>query len=176
MKLNLCVKNPNNLINYNLSDSITINGDTVNFHQEIIMEEVKKLTKKQKKKFQQVAKTFLLTTVSFLSLSSKSMAASSNPPTVTPAVSAAMPPELMEFMMMALGMTVGVGVILSAILFASAGIMKMMGKKRRKDAEEWSVDIIKGFTQVLLSTPIIFLIYYIVSTTLKGSGWFISPF
>jgi hypothetical protein len=159
-----------------LSNPIVIGESPVNFHPKIILEEVKTLSPSGKKKFQKVAKTFLMTTITFLASQSRSMAESLNKTDTLPTASAGMPPELMEFMMTALVIIVGVGIILSAILFASAGIMRMLGKKRRKESEEWSVDIIKGFVQVLLSTPIIFLIYYLVSMTLKSSGWFISPF
>ena len=176
MILNLCAKKQDSLVNYKLSNPIVIGESPVNFHPKIILEEVKTLSPSGKKKFQRVAKTFLMTTISFLSLSSKSMAASLNQTDAIPIASVAIPQELMMFMQTALVIVVGVGVFLSAILLASAGIMKMLGKKRRKESEEWSVDIIKGFVQVLLSTPIIFLIYYLVSMTLKTSGIFVNPF
>lgn len=176
MILNLCAKKQDSLVNYTLSNPIVIGESPVNFHPKIILEEVKTLSPSGKKKFQKVAKTFLTTTIMFLASSSRSMAETLNKTDSLPTTSAGMPPELMEFMMTALIIVVGVGVVLSAILMVSAGIMRMLGKKRRKDSEEWTVDIIKGFLQVLLSTPIIFLIYYLVSLTLKSSGWFISPF
>lgn len=176
MILNLCVKKPNNLVNYIPSNPITIGELPVNFQPKIILEEVKSLSRKGRKKFQRVAKTFLMTTISFLALSSKSMAATLNPATELPVSSVGIPAELMDFMMTSLLIVVGVGIFLSAILMVSAGIMRMLGKRRRKEAEDWSVDIIKGFTQVLLAVPTIFLIYYLVSMILKSSGFFVSPF
>lgn len=176
MILNLSVRKQDSLVDYNFSNPIVIGEHPVNFHPKIIMEEVKSLSQSGKKKFQKVAKTFLMTTLTFLASSSRSMAEQLNPTDGLPTTAAGVPPELMEFMMTALFIVVGVGVVLSAILMVSAGIMRMLGKKRRKDAEEWTIDILKGFTQILLGTPIIFLIYYIVSMTLKTSGWFISPF
>jgi hypothetical protein len=164
------------LVKYNFANPIIIGDTPVNFHPEIITEEVKTLSLKGKKKFQKVAKTFLMTTLTFLMSSSKSMAETLNKTETLPTSSVGMPPELMEFMMTTLVIIIGVGIILAAILFASAGIMRMLGKKRRKEAEEWSVDIIKGLFQILVSVPIVFIIYYIVSMALKGSGMFVSPF
>lgn len=176
MILKLCVKKPNNLVNYIQSNPIMIGELPINFQPKIILEEVRSLSPKGKKKFQSVAKSFLMTIISFLALSSKSMAATLNPTTELPASSVGMPAELMDFMMTSLLIVVGVGIFLSAILMVSAGIMRMLGKKRRKEAEDWSVDILKGLTQVLLSVPTIFLIYYLVSMILKSSGFFVSPF
>lgn len=170
------MKKQDSLVNYKLGNPIIIGEAPVNFHPKIILEEVKTLSPSGKKKFQKVAKTFLMTTISFLALSSRSMAESLNKTDAIPIATVGIPQELMVFMQTALVIVVGAGIFLSAILLASAGIMKMLGKKGRKESEEWSVAIIKGFVQILLSTPIIFLIYYLVSIVLKGSGIFVSPF
>lgn len=176
VKLNFCVRKPNPSINYNFTDSIILGNSPVNFHPEILVKEVNNLSIKGKMKLKKVAMSFLTTAGTFLMLSSKSMAASLKQGEQIPVSGIMMPPELMQLMLTILVIVVAIGIILSAILMASAGIMKMLGKKRRKEAEEWSVDIIKGFIQVILSAPVIFLLYYIASTLLKSSGWFISPF
>lgn len=175
MRLNLCVKSPDHLTNYNFVNPITLKQDIVNFHQKII-EEVIALPKRERKNVKKTIKSFLMTTMSFLSLSSKSMAETLNQANPLPATSVGIPPELLELMMSLLQITVAGGIILSVILLATAGIMKMMGKKRRKEAEDWTVDIIKGATQVILAAPVIFLIYYLASMLLKGTSWFVSPF
>jgi ABC-type amino acid transport system permease subunit len=77
---------------------------------------------------------------------------------------------------MILTISVGAGIILAAILLVLAGMSRMFGKKMRKDATEWTVDIIKGLTQVLISVPIVFVIYYLATLIFKSSGWFVSPF
>jgi len=67
------VKNPENYINYKLT-SFEVNK-AVNFPIEINVEEVIKLSKKEKKKYKRIAKSFLMTILAFPTLTSKSMAA-----------------------------------------------------------------------------------------------------
>jgi hypothetical protein len=52
---------------------------------------------------------------------------------------------------------VGVSVSLSTILLSIAGMYRMLRKK--KEAKEWSQDIIKGLFQSLAAVPCVYLIY-----------------
>lgn len=52
---------------------------------------------------------------------------------------------------------VGISVSLSTILLSIAGMYRMLRKK--KEAKEWSQDIIKGLFQSLAAVPCVYLIY-----------------
>lgn len=169
--VNLCVKKPKDYLKYNLT-SFQIN-QSVNFPIKIIVEEVRNLTNKQKKKYSKIIKAFIGATISFLTLSSKSMANAQNSPTQQ-VVTTGLPPDLIEPIMELIKLAIGGSVLLSIILLILAGTMRQFRKK--KEASEWSTDIIKGFIQVLLATPIIFLMYYVVTKLLGNFSMFLKPF
>jgi Na+-driven multidrug efflux pump len=106
----------------------------------------------------------------------RSMAARSVPVTATnlPQTAEGLPPELLALLLKLLVISVGAAIILSMILLVGAGVMKMFRKK--KEANEWTVDIIKGLIQILVAVPVVFLIYYVANNLFSGSGWFVSPF
>ncbi|AGY47450.1 hypothetical protein Grass_185 [Bacillus phage Grass] len=62
--------------------------------------------------------------------------------------------------------SVSVGVALSMTLLTLAGIYRMM--RKRKEAEEWSVDVIKGLVQVLVAVPVVYLLFYLAQTVFKS--------
>jgi Na+-driven multidrug efflux pump len=168
------------LVNYKIN-SFEVNGESipfnnVNFHIPTLIEEVKQLPKSEKKEYKRVLKTFLMTASSFMILPLRSMAASSVPTTATnlPKSAEGLPPELLALLLKLLVISVGASVILAAILLVGAGVMKMFRKK--KEANEWTVDIIKGLIQILVAVPVVFLIYYVATNLFSGSGWFVSPF
>jgi hypothetical protein len=137
---------------------------------------VKQLSKIEKKKYKKVLKAFLMTTNSFMILPLRSMANASIPVTATnlPQTAEGLPPELLALLLKLLIISVGAAIIISMILLVGAGVMKMFRKK--KEANEWTVDIIKGLIQVLVAVPVVFLIYYVANNLFSGSGWFVSPF
>jgi type IV secretory pathway VirB2 component (pilin) len=106
----------------------------------------------------------------------KSMAASSVPVGTTnlPQSAVGMPPELLQLLLQILKISVGTAVLLSMILLVGAGIMRMFRKK--KEATEWTTDIVKGLIQILVAVPIVFLIYFVVNLLFSNNGWFVSPF
>ena len=109
----------------------------------------------------------------------RSMAASSVPTqqigtTNLPTSVDGMPPELLKLLLDLLKISVGTAVILSAILLVGAGVMRMLRKK--KEATEWTTDIVKGLIQILVAVPIVFLIYFVVNLLFSNNGWFVSPF
>lgn len=55
--------------------------------------------------------------------------------------------------------SVAVGVALSMTMLTLAGIFRMF--RKRKEADMWTTDIIKGLVQVLISVPTVFLLYFL---------------
>lgn len=174
--VNLCVKERSPLVKYNLSNPIVINESVtndVNFQE--LLKEVRQLPKNKIKEYKKNIKLFLVTATSFMMLPLRSMAESSIPTaTNLPKTATGMPPELLDLMLKLLVISVGTAVILSMILLVGAAVMKMFRKK--KEANEWTVDIIKGLIQVLVAVPIVFLIYYVANMLFSSNGWFVSPF
>lgn len=177
-----CVKKPDPLINYSYSAPFKVAEETIgihdiNFHIPTLVEEVKKLPKNKIREYKRNLQAILATTSSFMmALPLKSMANTMQSTGVTtlPKSAEGMPPEILNLLLMLLVIAVGCGVVFAAILLAAAGMSRMLGK--RKEAKEWTVDIIKGLIQVLVAVPVVFLIYYIVNLLFSGSGWFVSPF
>jgi len=164
------VKEPKDYLNYHLS-SFEVNP--VNFPMKINVEEVMNLSKKERKKAKKVAKAFVATTMSFLSLSSRSMAEGLTQ-SAQPVVNTGIPTDLIEPIMELIKMALGGSILLAVLLLIAAGILRMFRKK--KEASEWTTDIIKGFLQILIATPVIFLMYYIITLLLGDFSAFLNPF
>jgi hypothetical protein len=172
--VNLCVKNPNSLVNYCFTNTIVIEQENVNFHIPTL-EEVRQLPKKKRREYQRIAKSFLATATTFLILPLRSMAQSSVPvgTTTLPQSATGMPPELLELLLTLLKISVGAAVILAAILLVFNAVGKMF---RLNGMTQWAKDIIRGLVQVLIAVPVVFLIYYVANLLFSGNGWFVSPF
>src|SRR5205085_4496929 len=126
----------------------------INFHIPTLIEEVISLPKSKIKQYKKTIQTFLVTASSFMILPLKSMAASSVPVGTTnlPQSAVGMPPELLQLLLQILKISVGTAVLLSMILLVGAGVMRMFRKK--KEATEWTTDIVKGLIQILIAVPI----------------------
>ena len=180
----LCVKKPDTLVNYHYCKPFTIEQETVrintvNFHIPTLIKEVEMSSHAKIKQYKKIIQTFLTTASSFMVLPLRSMAASSVPTqqigtTNLPTSVDGMPPELLKLLLDLLKISVGTAVILSAILLVGAGVMRMLRKK--KEATEWTTDIVKGLIQILVAVPIVFLIYFVVNLLFSNNGWFVSPF
>lgn len=181
MKVNLCVREPKEFLNYVPFESMTVGN--VNFHLPILLKEVKHLPKVRKKHFKKIAVSFLTTLGSIVVLGSKSMANTLPPSSLNqtgqvttnlPTGTMGIPPELSQFLSSSLLIMVSVAVVLCIGMLIAAGVLRAL--RKRKEASEWTVDIVKGLTQVILAAPIVFLIYFIATILFSGTGWFISPF
>lgn len=84
------------------------------------------------------------------------------------------PAELAQFLTGGLVSMVAIAVVVCIGMLIAAGVLRAL--RKRKEASEWTVDIVKGLTQVILAAPLVFLIYFIATTLFSGTGWFISPF
>jgi hypothetical protein len=93
--------------------------------------------------------------------------------TTLPNTATGMPPELLELLLTLLKISVGVAVILAAILLVANGVGKMF---RINGMTQWAKDIVRGLIQVIVAVPIVFLIYYVANLLFGHSGWFVSPF
>lgn len=182
MMVNLCVKKQDELIKYNNFNQLVFRqaeeSANVNF-QFLTIKEVKSLPKKTKKKYYKIAVSFLVTIATYMVSVSKSMASTVLPSTSNgiiniPVTAHGLPPELMQIFGTGLVILVAVAVLLCMAMLMGAGLLRAMRKK--KEASEWTGDIIKGLVQVLLAPPIIFLIFYIATILFTGSSWFINPF
>ncbi|PLR99625.1 hypothetical protein [Bacillus sp. T33-2] len=166
------MKEPNNYLNYHLS-SFQIN-QSENFPFKINVEEVKNLSRKGRINAIRIVKSFTGTAISFLTLTSKSMA---NQLATTPTQQVAntgLPPDLIEPIMDLIKLALGGSILLTVLLLIAAGVMRQFRKK--KEAAEWTTDIIKGFIQIIIATPLIFLMYYIVTKLLGNFDMFLNPF
>jgi hypothetical protein len=163
------VKEQKDYLNYNLS-SFKVNA--INFPIQIWKEEVKKLSNHQRKTNLKIVKSFIASTISFLSLSSKSMAASST--AINPMSIGGIPPEILEPLVQLIATALGLSVALAMILMMSAGVMRMFRQKEK--AMKWNTDIVKGFLQIMLSIPICYLLYFAVVTILSNFTIFTKPF
>jgi hypothetical protein len=169
VQINLCVKEPKTYLNYNLQ-SFKINE--LNF--QTMVKEVKLLKPKQKKKYQKIAKSLIAGTLSFISLSSKSMAAPSTSSAINPMAIGGIPQEILEPLITLLATALGLSVALAMVLMISAGILRMLRQKEK--AISWTTDIIKGLIQVLIAIPVVFLLYFIVTSLLGDFTIFTKPF
>lgn len=176
MQVNFYVKNPKDYLNYHFT-SFEAN-ESINFHIPTLLKEVSQSTRKQKKQYRKIIASFLATVSSTLLLSSKSMAntnlqSQSIPVTKLP-TTVDVPPELMEIMSTLLVISTSLAVFICIGMLILAGLLRTM--KKRKEATEWTSDIIKGLVQVIVAAPLVFLIYYVASSLFGGTGWFINPF
>lgn len=184
VNVKLCLKNPDYLVKYNsfqpviVSDS-SLGISTVNFHLQTISEEVKSLGKKKLNQYKKEVMTFLATASTFLVLPLRSMANTDTttnfniPVSGIPQTAEGMSPEIMSLLIGVLGTIVVGGVILAMILLASVGVANMFGMK---NTSKWTMNILKGLTQVLVAPSVVFVIYYFSNLVFGKSAWHINPF
>lgn len=170
--VNFCVKKPKSFLNYHFS-SFEVNK-LENFPMEIYVEEVKALSHQERKSSRKIIRQFIMTTNSFLALSSKSMAQTLNQSPLPAQSTTGLPPDLMQAIMELLQFSLKAVVILAIILLFSAAVLRMFGKTEK--AIEWSKDILKGLIQALIAMPLVFLIYYVVTLLLGDLSFFKTPF
>lgn len=91
------------------------------------------------------------------SLTGAGTAAATN--TITPAI-------VMQWGMTLALISVSIGVALSMTLLTLAGVYRML--RKRQEAEEWTTDVIKGLVQVLVSIPVVYLLFYLAQVVFKS--------
>ncbi|MCA1025698.1 hypothetical protein LCM23_06310 [Cytobacillus kochii] len=161
------MRKPKNYLNYHLSTFYLNENFTMG-----LVKEVENLSPKQRKYIKRNIQLFISTTASFLTLSSKSMASAQI--THSEQVITGIPTELLQTTQELIGLAVGSSVLLTILLLIGAGTLRQFRKK--KEASEWTVDIIKGFIQIMIATPLVFILYYLTTIILGNFAQFSQPF
>lgn len=143
--------------------SMTVVEKRVNFLKDSLVEEVmsapssvqqaKKI--KKLKKLMKVSATVLAT---MSSIAPKAMAAVPAMATNT-AVQTITPALILKWGLTVALISVAAGVALSMTMLSVAGIYRMFRKGEM--ATQWTSDIIRGLTQVLIAVPVVFLLYFL---------------
>lgn len=63
-------------------------------------------------------------------------------------------------------MTVAIGVAISGALLVTAGVYRMF--RKRKEAEEWTTDIVKGLVQVLIAIPTVYALFHLAQIVFRS--------
>ena len=127
MKVNLYVREPKQHVKYHFS-SFNIHQD--HFPMKLDIKEVINLSEKQRKKYKMIVKTFLTTTVGFLSLTSKSMAQVLTTTTSQNTGMFGLPTDFIEPMLMLIKMALGGRVSTSNIINDSSRSIKNVEKEK----------------------------------------------
>lgn len=139
-----------------------------NFIVEKLKGEAVKLNKKERKTILTILKTMYLTSISILGTVTPVFAQSTMETAFIPKS------EILEIFAYLTGIATLSGVGISLLLLQSAGIYRMFRKK--KEATEWTSDILKGLTQVVASPILVSVIAVLAYLLFGNSEWFIKPF
>ncbi|MFS1518525.1 hypothetical protein V1503_18990 [Bacillus sp. SCS-151] len=164
IKLNLCVKRPEqgvNYIPYSKADTCST------FLIKNIQKEVVKLNKRKKKIYKQICQTTIATSGFLFMLVRPVLAATGNPTTI-------MPSDIAKVGMYLIGICTAASVVLAILLTQLAGGYRML--RKGKEATEWTTDILKGLTQVLLAPVLIITITLVMILLFGNFEWFVKPF
>ncbi|ATN94425.1 hypothetical protein BSP9_076 [Bacillus phage BSP9] len=167
-ELNSAVSYKSPVQQFNLKEKVE---DDVLFIASTLQKEViKGTTGQQRKKIKQLKKLlkgFVVVMGAGIQATPKAFAAAP----LTGATTSAAANQITPAMVMSWGLnlaliSVSVGVALSMTLLTLAGIYRMM--RKRKEAEEWTTDVIKGLVQVLVAVPVVYLLFYLAQTVFKS--------
>lgn len=167
-ELNSAVSYKSPVQQFNLKEKVE---DNVLFIASTLQKEViKGTTGQQRKKIKQLKKLlkgFVVVMGAGIQATPKAFAAAP----LTGATTTAAANQITPAMVMSWGLnlaliSVSVGVALSMTLLTLAGIYRMM--RKRKEAEEWTTDVIKGLVQVLVAVPVVYLLFYLAQTVFKS--------
>lgn len=76
------------------------------------------------------------------------------------------PNVIMEWGLKIALMTVAVGVAISGALLAIAGVYRML--RKRREAQEWTADIILGLVQVLIAVPTVYALFHLAQVVFQN--------
>ncbi|AYJ76372.1 hypothetical protein BSP12_186 [Bacillus phage BSP12] len=167
-ELNSAVSYKSPVQQFNLKERVE---DNVLFIASTLQKEViKGTTGQQRKKIKQLKKLlkgFVVVMGVGIQATPKAFAAAP----LTGATTSAAANQITPAMVMSWGLnlaliSVSVGVALSMTLLTLAGIYRMM--RKRKEAQEWTTDVIKGLVQVLVAVPVVYLLFYLAQTVFKS--------
>ncbi|AYJ75274.1 hypothetical protein BSP36_187 [Bacillus phage BSP36] len=131
-----------------------------------LREEVMKGTESQRRKKIKQMKRLLKLSLSVLGVMVGATPKSFAVTTAATATNLVTPAIVMQWGLTVAMISVSVGVALSMSLLTLAGIYRMM--RKRKEAEQWTTDIIRGLVQVLVAVPVVYLLFYLAQTVFKS--------
>lgn len=137
-----------------------------NFLDQKIIKGVKSLSHFEKRRILKILKTTYLTLTSTLGLAIPVLAQSS---------ASVMNSEILEIMKYLEAIAAIGGVGLAIILLQAAGVYRMFPKKKT-EATEWTVDILKGLLQLVVAPILVMTITLATYFLFGNSEWFIKPF
>lgn len=143
-----------------------------NFFIKEIQQEVVNTKKLKLKEYKKICQATIVTFASSLTIALPTFAKG----TQMAHVDGLMPSDIIPYGIWAIVIMIVAGFFIAAVSWGIASIMKMVMKKKKKEATEWQKDIIRGFAD-LLSGPIILAIVAMAAILLFGHfGWYIKPF
>jgi hypothetical protein len=133
----------------------------------LMREVVESSPKQQSRKIKQLKKLlqgFMVITGANMLLTPAAMAAPAAPAGLE---SISLTPDtIMQWGLTIALLSVAVGVALSMVMLTIAGIYRMF--RKRKEAQEWTEDVIKGLVQVLVAVPTTFLLFWLAQAMFKN--------
>ncbi|UUV25829.1 MULTISPECIES: hypothetical protein [Lysinibacillus] len=132
-----------------------------------LSKEVNCLSKKNQKKFYKTLQVVSLSIIPILHSTKKAHAQQmSNYPLLNNKESDLLPPEIVDILKQLILACGTISVALAILFLMGAGVYRMVGNKVK--AREWTVDIIKGFGQVLLAPVIILILATLTALIFKN--------
>lgn len=172
VQVTLSAKQLDPMINYNFFDKSPKNEV---FHYKNLIEEVKNLPKKKKIKYAKICLA-TLTTLASISILGIPTFAETIPLAVevTTQTGQILPKDIVDIGKYLIGICAAIGFVLAIILYQLAGGLRML--RKRKEATEWSSDILKGFFQILVAPVLIVTIALVCYLLFSGIPFFTKPF
>ena len=166
MILNLSAKTLDPHVHYNNPvKNIAINGNQ-DFLIPMLEKEVNMLSPQEKLTVKNVLRTMQVTLVSSLGVATPTMAAE---------MDGFLPKaEILEIVGYITGITALIGVGTAIVMLQAAGVYRMFRKK--KEATEWSNDILKGLAQVTVAPILVGTIVLLAHFLFGSSEWYIPLF
>lgn len=169
MTVALSAKNLQKEISYNNPHKIIKNEQNTPFTVEKLAKEVKNLNKTSKKKLKRICEQFLMTSTSFFTLVTPTLAATNSQ------TEKVMPNDILQAGMWIISIMTVTSFVLTIVLLQSAAVYKMIFKKKKKIANEWSEEVLRGFSQVMLAPALVTTIALTMYLLFNGLEWFVSP-
>jgi len=171
INVNMSAKNFSSGVEYIPFKSIMIKNkeaeEQMLFLSETLIQEVISASEKQQYRNIKKMKKFMRTSLSILGLmtgtATKTFAA-----TATSGITPLTPAIVMKVGLTVALISVSVGVALSMTMLSIAGIYRMF--RKRKEADMWTTDILKGLVQVLISVPTVYLLYFLAQMLFSHLG------
>lgn len=153
--ITISAKNMDPEVKYTLFDN------KVNFLTDSLRKEVMDSGRQTKKirQLKKLLKVSISALATMISIAPKTFAMSPMGTMTTSTSEAITPTVVMKWGMTIALVSVSAGIALGAVMLSVAGIYKMF--RKRKEANEWTQDIIKGLVQVLISVPTVFVLYFL---------------